>query len=226
MVDEVVAFWRQVLKDAAHPLHRAAWLLFNDINNIEYAARALQPVKADLLPRLYDILDDEELYLEGSFGNGYGPYNAVRLLGEWRVAEALPRLLRELEQADEADDDDFYEAAIDAVKKLGPEVVSGPLLALAHEKGNPRLIWIDSTLADIAVGDPEVFDWLVGGLDLAEASKHEWDIAMYGEHLLVNDHARAEGILRERISQRRYSKELTERLENYIENLRDWHARD
>ena len=99
-MDDPVAVWREALKDGQHPRHQAAWLLFSQTMQPTSAARLLATQKETVIPWLFEILDTERLYELGSLGDGVAPIHAVELLGAWQVREAVPRLLKLLEDED------------------------------------------------------------------------------------------------------------------------------
>src|SRR5689334_13945201 len=93
--------WRQAIKDEQHPLHRAAWQLFSPSFNAPYTAQSLAAQKDEVIDFIYLILGADELYNEDSLGKGDAPINAVSLLAEWKVTEAIPRLISILETESE-----------------------------------------------------------------------------------------------------------------------------
>ena len=213
-----VAVWREALKDSSHPRHRVAWLLFPDRVNIKAAAKQLADQKEEVIGYLYEILDTDALYNMESLGRGNAPINAVELLGEWQITEAVPRLLRILEEKDWGTK--IHDRTVAALGKMGPQSLD-TLLAYM-EDGDPDVIEsLIGTVSDIAEGDPRVFEMVKARLDQAEEEKDEWDIRYMAENLLVIDAEKAIALLEERIKARRYHKRLREILREYIANARE-----
>jgi hypothetical protein len=209
MTDET-PIWRQALKDEQHPLHRAAWILFSEKFNPQYADRALAEQKAQVIEFIYQILDNEELYLATALGKGFAPINSVQLLGHWQITEAIPHLLRIIE-------DDDWEAivtgkAATALGQMGSAVFE-PLLEFDERTEKKQENMVAGVLADACKDDPRAYDYL---RRLFEKKTNELDIAYMAENLLVCDPKQAIPFLEERLRQRKYSKDLKLRLEKYL----------
>lgn len=212
-----VAIWREALKDSSHPRHRAAWLLFPDRVNIKAAAKQLADQKEAVVGYLYEILDTEALYNIDSLGRGNAPINAVELLGEWQVTEAVPRLLRILE---ENWNTMVHNRAIIALRKMGPQILE-TLLAYMDTADPDVAEALIGLLSDAGKGDPHVFEMVKARLDKAEEAGNEWDIHYMAENLLAIDAEKAIALLEERIKARRYNKRLREILQGYITSTRE-----
>jgi hypothetical protein len=207
---EVTPIWRQALKDEQHPLHRAAWILFSENPNPQYTDHVLADQKEQVIEFIYQILDTDELYLESSLGSGNAPINGVKLLGKWQVVDAIPHLLKVIEEDD--DEATVNGAAYDALREMGSAIYE-PIMEFDERTEHKHEDSIAGIVADACKGDPRVFDYV---RTLFEKKKNEWEIAYHAENLLVCDPEQAIPILEERLSQRKYSKDLKKRLEKYI----------
>jgi hypothetical protein len=98
MTDEI-PLWRAALQDSGHALHKAAWLLFDPHFDPIFTAIRLENQRDGILEFCKVLLDEDELYLEMSLGKGLVPGHVVRLLGEWRATEFIPRLVAMLREA-------------------------------------------------------------------------------------------------------------------------------
>lgn len=213
-MEDRIAVWREALRDASHPRHQVAWLLFTGAFNAEFAGRRLAEQKEAVLPYLFQILDTPQLYSSDSLGEGYAPIHAIELLGHWQVVEAVPRLLRILEEEEE--DAIARDEATEALASMGPSIRER-MLDYA-EKANPALYHsLAYILSKVAKGDPRVFAWVRARLDEAQS---EWEIRLMAENLLNLDPEPAIALLEERIRRRRYNKRLSEILQRYIDNTR------
>lgn len=209
MTDET-PIWRQALKDDQHPLHRAAWILFSEKFNPQYADRVLVDLKPLVIQFIYLILDTEELYWEESLGSGNAPINGLDLLGRWQVVEAIPRLIRLLEETEW--DAIAHDRAALALEEMGPEAVD-PLLEYAAHVDEDEQVSVASMLAKVGKGLPHIYDHVK---KVFERQKDEWDVAYMAECLLTFDPQQAIPFLEEWLSKHKYSKDLKTRLEKYI----------
>ncbi len=214
-MEDNISIWREALRDASHPRHQVAWLLFAKTFDAEFAGRRLAEQKEAVIPWLFEILDTPELYSADSLGEGYAPIHAVELLGHWQVVEAVPRLLRILEEEKE-EDSIVRDEAVKALASMGPSIRER-MLDYA-EKADPALYYsLAYVLSKVAKGDPHAFAWVSARLDEAQS---EWGIRLVAENLLAVDPEPAIALLEERIRRRRYNKRLSQILQRYIDDTR------
>lgn len=185
-----VPLYRLALKDSAHPMYSIAWDVFREKFNTEKVAQKHAERREEILPFLYAILDVEELYFEGSLGNGFAPINAVSLLGAWQVVEAIPRLMSYLDE----DDDDVIvksRAAI-ALQNMPAEHIIEPLLAYSQ---NPaKVLDVMFILTHAGKDDERCFAFIC---DVFERQTEEFDIITVAECLAINNVEEAERYLQE-----------------------------
>ncbi len=210
MSDEKIAIWREAIKDANHPRHKAAWVLFTESKRPEGIARLLEAQKDEIIPWLYEILDMEELYKDTSFGGGWAPINAIRLLGQWQVTDVLPRLLKII--SDEDDETIISGAAYAAVRNMPPSITD-ELLAFARELTGDLRTSAAGLLADVAKDDARAYEWIK---TVFLEQKEEWQIVYMAENLLVVYPAQATAFLKDWLKKSHLSKEARKRLEKYI----------
>jgi hypothetical protein len=207
--------YRQALKDSQHPLYKAAWIIFGEKMNLKFAAKELEAQKEQVIPFLMEIANTSELESESSLGSGHAPPNALRLLGRWRVVEALPRLLHILEHDDW--DTNIHEAAVTALEKMGPAALE-PVLAIAEKATESAdRITLASILSFAGKGDPRAYAFIK---TLFDEQKTDWDIRFVSESLLACDRDAAIALLEERIRRGKYNKALRKILEGYIADAR------
>lgn len=156
--EDELPLWRQAIQDAAHPLYSAAWHLFSVDMSLKLVDRLPPELRPQIIDFCYLLIDTDELYLTGSPGSGFAPYNAIRLLGHWQVTEAIPRLVKLLK---EDTSDMAYEGSIDALSDMGHAVIEPLLEFVATLTGKEEdLILkpdIASTLAKAGKGDDRAF---------------------------------------------------------------------
>ena len=209
-----VETYRLALKDSSHPFYEATWLIFAEQMNTKFAAKRLTAQKDDLIPYLLEIVDDESLAEEGSLGKGFAPPHAIDLLGEWGVTEALPRLIKILEEEDE--DTYIWGSAADALGKMGPEVVD-EMFALLDRSEDVHVATVGGILSSAGKGNQRVYDWLKSQLDL---HKEDWKVRWWVECLLECDKEQASSLLEERIQKRKYSPQLRAVFQKWIDEAR------
>ena len=214
MSDERINIWREAIKDPDHPRHKAAWVLFTESKRPEGIGRLLEGQKDTVIPWLYEILDIDDLYDASSFGNGWPPINAVRLLGQWQVTEALPRLLKIIAEDDE--EAKFSSAAAVAISNM-PPAITDELLAYAREQKGELRTTIAGILADVAKDDARAYEWIK---TVFLEQKNEWQIIYMAENLLVVDPAQATVFLEGWLKKTHVSKDARQRLEKYIADAR------
>lgn len=210
-MSEIVAVWRQALKDEQHPLNRAAWMLFSKNFNLKYAQEVLLPQQDEVVAFCNDILDDRSLYPTEAVGSGNAPVHAVELLSAWKIEAAMPRLLKILEE--EEWDTIIYGTAADSIAAYGAAVVE-PLLEMATRKtDDQQQVAIAGTLADAAPGDPRTVEFVK---KIYDSRKEDFEIAYMAENVLVVDPEGGPGWLREKMRTHKYSKDTRKRIERAI----------
>jgi hypothetical protein len=206
--------WRQAVTDAGHPLYRAAWILFGEWKRPAFAAETLADQREAVVPFLLHILDSPELYPENGPGDGNAPINAVDLISEWKVEEAIPRLLQILQEEDW--DTIVHDRTLLALENIGAPVIQ-PVLALARQSDDRDLHkTLAGVLADAGKGDPECFAFVAKVFD---RQKDDIDIEYMAEMLLACDFEQGVAHLREQMQQRRFNRQLRKSLEALI---REW----
>lgn len=209
---------REALQDSQHKLHQATWLLFGNQLNLKTVDRLLGNQKTEVIPLCLAILDIEELYWEASLGSGNAPINAVTLLGHWQVIEAIPQLLRIVDEDD--DDAIVNDRALMALGEMGMTVVDILLERIAREKDNWRKITYASILCQAGRGDPRVYEVI---RDLFDKQTKPLDIEFMAENLLMCDLEQGRAYLQSRLQERRYRGEIRATLERIIEGAETWH---
>lgn len=213
-MNEHQPIWRQAVKDSSHPLHQATWLLFSQTMTAKGAAKMLAPQQEQIIEYLFQILDTPELQLETSFGAGSAPVNAVELLGEWRVVEAIPRMLDILSEDDW--ESSLHDRTIMALQNMGTAVIE-PLKVFAAE--NPTLeVTAASILGKVGKGDGQVFEWLT---HVFKKQKEEIDVTYLAEILLSNNTPRAIEFLEDQLNRNKYSKGAFHQIQGYLKDARE-----
>lgn len=216
MPEENLPVWKQAAKDNQHPLHKATWLLFAEKFNVKFVAKQLADKKEETIEYIYLILDTDELYYEESFGSGYAPIHACKLLGHWQVTEAIPHLLRILIDYDFDDAEMVWDRAVSALETMG-EVVVEPLIE-AIENQKIKLNEVTFTLAKAGEGDERCFTLIQQEF---EKTKDKWEISFLAEALLVCDADKATPYLQDCLQNFKYSKDIREVLRDYIEDAKE-----
>jgi hypothetical protein len=207
-----IAVWREAAKDEQHPRYKAVWTLFGGEMKPAAAAKRLADQKETVIPWLLEILDIEELAEEGSFGNGDAPINAAGLLGEWRVTEAIPRLM---EMYVEGDIETILHSRVStALLKMGSAVID-PMLELGKRERGDMLtqVGVCSIMIEADSGDPRVYPYIQ---DVFERCHEPIDIEFIGEALLYCQPERGADYLDARMKQVKYPASTRSRLEKYI----------
>lgn len=192
-----IPVWRAAIKDSEHPMHNIAWYLFSEKFNVERVARRFADRRDEILPFLYAILDDGELDEVEALGSGYAPINAVRLLGEWQVIEAIPRLFVYLEDA-YYEFSMIYDQASIALEKMPAEAIDQ---ILEFGKDGDRAADVVFALAKVGRGDDRAFDFIAKHFERIE---HELDVKAAAKCLAINDVEKAESFLQKKAKDKRY----------------------
>ncbi|MCA9906558.1 MAG: hypothetical protein KC547_22040, partial [Anaerolineae bacterium] len=210
MTDERIDVWREAIKDENHPRHKAAWVLFSESKRPDGIARLLEAQKDEIIPWLYEILDTEELYHVNSFGRGWASINAIGLLGQWQVTEALPQLLKIITM--ENNQQIIANAAATAIRNMPPSITD-ELMAYAQAQAGDSRTKLAGLLADVAKDDARAYEWIK---TVFLEQKEEMPILYMAENLLVVYPAQATTFLRNWLKKSPLSKEARKRLEKYI----------
>ncbi|MEL6526877.1 MAG: hypothetical protein AAFQ07_14330 [Chloroflexota bacterium] len=214
---DTMPVYRAALKDSSHPMYSIAWDLFRKKFNTEKVAQRHADRRDEILPFLYTILDTEELLLDTSLGEGFAPINAVQLLGQWQVVEAIPRLLTYLM---DDDDDEIYiinDRASYALQQMPPEAID-PVLEFGQEEAHAMDAMF--ILTEIGKGDERCFEFICS---VFERQTHEIDIIAVAESLAINNLDKAEVYLQEQGRKKRYRRYRSD-FERIIAEVRrgDW----
>ncbi|NDJ85956.1 MAG: hypothetical protein GYB66_08730 [Chloroflexi bacterium] len=205
------ALWRQALRNREHDLYVAAWTVFMENMSVEVADKRLAEQKEVVIPFLLEIIDDTYLFEKEAPGDGQAPLNAVRLLGEWQVRDALPKLLSILEVT--ASYNPIYRPLIQSIGKMGPDVLDD-VLTWVEEQPDLR-----SEAADIFVAtkttDPRAFDAVASWLE-----PEEYDLNHIGQVLIDLDAGRAVDMLRQFSQDKNFSKEDRSTLRDLLKRAR------
>ena len=216
-----ISVWRDAVKDAEHPRHQTAWLMFSEGTKPKAAAKLLAARRDEVIPWLYEILDEPRLYKVDSLGVGYAPIHAIELLGEWRVLEAAPRLLKIVVEDSGIDDGPTiaFDRACIALENFGvvPEIAALIREYIADDRYRDSHDTLASMLADNGKGDPESYDTIMTVFKRASA---EHSVTYLAEALLICDQQRAIDDLESMLHSGRYSRAVRERLTQYIEDAR------
>lgn len=201
MTDEIIEatpIWREALSNRDHELYEAAWTLFMDKMSVEAASQRLSDKKESIIPFLYSLIEDDNLHAKSALGKGNAPVNAISLLGEWQVVEALPRLFATVENS--ISSQPIYGAALNAIHHLGSEVTD-EVLAWAND--NPDLREEAAhILGHTAKGNAKAFDALVSWIQPDENGNNH-----IIEHIIDIDPNRAIEALYALSTNRNFSKE-------------------
>lgn len=221
MSEETTQVWRAALTTRDHELYGAAWTLFMQGMNEEVAATRLESQRETVIPFLESLIEDEYLYQNNAPGKGNAPVNALRLLGKWKVQEALPKLIEVLETATPRQP--TYFASINALAQFGEDIIPR-ILAWVEEKPENRDEALE-VLERVAVGNTEVFD-----LVLSWITPDEYSLETYAQSLVELDSERAAKVFNDLAQNRSFSKEeraiFREQVKHAREHLKGHHHHD
>lgn len=188
--------WRRALNDSSHPMHSFAWYLFSPRFDVTKVSERFADRRAEVVPFLMTIIRDvDELYHEGSLGDGDAPINAATLLGEWQIAEAAPLLLNLL--VDEYMDV-LYDSAARALEQMPPETIDTILEYGQHEAHAMNAVFI---LSKVGKGDERSFEFIC---KVFEGKTDQLDIITIAECLAINNVTKAETFLQEKARHKRF----------------------
>lgn len=201
MSEETTQVWRTALTTRDHDLYAAAWTLFMQGMNEEVAATRLESQRETVIPFLENLIEDDYLYQNAAPGKGNAPVNALRLLGKWKVQEAVPKLLTVLETATPRQP--TYFASINALAQFGEDIIP-TIVAWVEEKPENRDEALE-VLEKVAVGNTEVFDMVLSWI-----VPEEYSLETYVQSLVELDSERAVKVLNDLAQNRSFSKEERE----------------
>lgn len=178
--------WREALTDQNNDLYEAAWLLFTPGVSVETAVERLDNKKNAVVELLKNVLDEDELYDEESYGDGNAPVKAIYLLGEWHVVDALPTLLEVLEVSE--NNDAVREAVIVSLRSMGADIIDD---VIAWGTDNPEFsLEATDILSSIGQGNKAAFAYIAEWV-----GKEDDDLEYYIDRLIELDPDTAEGFL-------------------------------
>ena len=214
-MSESLPIWKQAAKDPEHPLHNATWLLFSKTFNAKHAAKQLEAQKEAVIEYIFQILDTPELREVSSFGSGNAPVHSVKLLGHWRVTEAIPRLIQILED-DPNVDYILTDRAISAIERMGAAAID-PLMDYIER--NPEEKSVTSlTLAHVGYKNERVYEYIREHFETLPLNTGPFgDAITVAESLASCDSEKAVPYLRETMKKNR--KKLTEDTRARLENI-------
>ncbi|MDE3087997.1 MAG: SEC-C domain-containing protein [Chloroflexota bacterium] len=121
--------------------------------------KAIVARSEDAIPRLIEIVQDEDLAMEGARGEGWTPVHAVELLGTLRAGEAVGPLIDGLADADPLDA--LADAAIRALESIGAPAAPAALDTARFTRDRELKASIAAILGKVGHDHPATFDTLV-----------------------------------------------------------------
>lgn len=213
--------WRAALKDSAHERHKAAWAFFGGELRGNALARLLDGQRESATAWALELLQDEALAMSGSFGDGFAPINAARLLGEWKVTDALPYLLKIVLDADESEDPSIlWDASVSALSNMPPETLPALFETAQRLDDVDQQVTLLSIMADVCGGkaDDALFNWMI---KVFERKRADWEMEYLAEQLLTANPERAIRYLEGVIARRRLSPRTLDILKQRVQETRD-----
>jgi hypothetical protein len=212
--------WRAALKDSAHERHKAAWAFFGGELRGNALAKLLDGQREAAAAWALELLQDEPLTLAGSFGDGFAPINAARLLGEWKVTDAVPHLLKIVLDADESEDPSMlWDAAVSALSGMPPETLPA-LFEAAQGVDDEQQETLLSIMADVCGGsaDEALFNWMI---KVFERKRADWELEYLVEQILHANPERGIPYVEAFIAKRRLSPRTLDIFRRRIQETRD-----
>lgn len=121
--------------------------------------RNILALKEEAVRPLIAIVEDEELQMADSPGEGWAPIHAIELLSELRAPEAIQPLVRVLRTIDW--DTIIHDRALSCLRPFG-QVAIAPLLQALEETGDAETKKsLCSVLAGLGVHDERIFPFLL-----------------------------------------------------------------
>lgn len=197
-MSESVPVWREALTNRDHELYSVAWTVFMESMNAEAADERLTDLKEQAIPLLSTIIEDEYLHTEDAPGNGKAPINAVKLLGDWQVRDALPQLLDILAETQQTRP--IYQPTVNAISSFGEDILDD---VLTWVEGKPELRRkAAAVLSRIAIGNEKAYEtiasWIV---------PDEYDMAYFANCLIDINADEAASTLRKLSQDREFERE-------------------
>lgn len=197
-MSESVPVWREALTNRDHELYPVAWTVFMERMNAEAANERLTDLKEQAIPLLSTILEDEYLHTEDAPGNGKAPINAVKLLGDWQVHEALPQLFDVLAETQQTRP--IYQPTVNAISNFGEDILDDVMTWVADKPELRRKA--AAVLSRIGVGNEKAYEaiasWIV---------PDEYDMAYFANCLIDINADEAASTLRKLSQDREFERE-------------------
>lgn len=210
--------WKIAAKDSSHPLHEATWTLFREKFNVKRSAARLEPQKQQVIDYMMQIITTPGLENDDSFGEGYAPINSVKLLGYWQVTDAIPHLVKIVENDPEAMTI-IYSAAAIALGNMGEAAVE-PMFAF-YERNPYEVFAVASILGEAGRKNDRVYAFILEQFEAVDPKERD-DVDVYSSCLLGCDKERAIPYLQELLAKRNhFSKDAREVVKEYIKMAQD-----
>jgi len=211
--------WRKALNDSSHPMNRIAWDLFREQFNVQKVAERHADRRDAIIPFLYLIIDTEELQYESAPGGGFAPINAVKLLGEWQVVAAVPRLLSIIQE----DEDGAFILTNDArlaLENMPPEAID---ILLEYVQKDPYTDTEDvlSILAIVGKGEDRVFDFICRTFE--KIVREKGDVITAAEFIGVNNPKKATAYLEEQLKKGLFTEYQISYIRDFIKEVKAGH---
>lgn len=205
--------WRLALRDKDHPLYEAAWLIFSNFSQVKTVGEYLTARQEEILPFLFELIEDDYLGEKGAPGQGYVRDRAVRLLGVWQRRDTLPQLLEELTEADTGDY--IYDAIIDTIIEFGAEVI--PHLLTWVQENDEFRVEIAEILEKIGEDNTEAFNAVLSWIE-PQASPE--DIEGYVKTLASLDEAQAKTAIENLSKDNNFAADTQKFLKHWLKDSR------
>lgn len=140
------------------------------------------------IPALIEILENRELSLAKSPGDGWAPAHAATLLGDLRAATAVEPMLRVLADTDALDV--LHDAIVQSLPAIGAPLVEPTLRAHAASTERDLRASLAAILARARVRDHRILAVLLEHLQV-EPEGAAGDLAEYGDETALPDLRRA-----------------------------------
>jgi hypothetical protein len=197
-MSENVPVWREALTNRDHELYPVAWTVFMERMNAEVANERLADLKEQAIPLLSAIIEDEYLHTEEAPGDGKAPINAIKLLGDWQVSDALPKLLDIL--AENPQTKSIYTPTVNALSNFGDGILDD-VLNWVEDKPELRRK-AAAVLSRIGIGNEKAYEtiasWIVPS---------EYDMAYFANCLIDINSDEAASTLRKLSQDREFERE-------------------
>jgi hypothetical protein len=206
--------WRDVLKDRSHPLYPAAWLLFGQRVDPDYAAEKLANYKDELIPHLKALITDPTFYSRKSLGNGFVPERVSSLLMLWREVSALPEWIK----MSEIDVEDMiFDPAWHVMEVLDEIAEDIPLEDLRAEIRKQRDVNNISMLYGVMAKkrDDGIWEELLAQFD-QHVSDATFMVVDYASYLLEFDRKAALSLMKPILKNKKIAKAVRESIEMAI----------